>query len=1141
MLYVFLVDTGTTLTFDMNLALETVANLKEVVYKASKIAPDKQVLLISGGQSLDPSYRVCSYSAGTDTNPIFLFCKSTIDSAVPPSPSMDFGSAHDLRQKAEACLNDKETTYQTVVTRAQLAQQLHETAREITRVCEQLVHDQHMQQQGWSAVVANLEDVVADFKGRTQLFEQTYQHYLNSREENLDILSHFGEDLSALADIPVLPCLLNQPQEMQLLDWVHSTDDEDTNLNVVADSCMKALEQMDHQLLQALEKHIESALFAAERPEMKEIGGLGERLYGLEQLLVEARKKVQEQGDIAQALLQNQQRARNFNDASVLPELCTSHRHQLKVMLKNDEKLRDIRSRCSRAKEELSTNLHSRLRWMMFVQRQLNEVYERLNLQNENLRRLRRHFDLLRQLHQAPNVYLRSMVEIVRRKHFSTKFIEWAETLSGYARIVHQDEASLRKSFIETCDGHFLTQLFPGIVEQFSPSFATSPPSPFDTNLPPVSVDDLERLKNALPTLWARLQLPGNLKEVLRNPPVLERLHSSAQKLLTPTELQIETGVLPSLSAALLSPPVRSGRSKVKRSQSDFHPDYQAEDSSDSNRQCRDDAGVELQRQLEETVKGQRCRLLALQSHLQCALEAGQAALPAFRTEMDSIRKLTIEWSDVANEQLAWLRSELTQQITKLFASEENASLAMLDEVRCHNKKLGEEKEKLQEELMAARFELDNWKKQCVEWEEEKKSLIASSQRRLQQREEELEQQRLEQLHQQKLEYKKQIQTLEKAVKVTEEKYQVVVSDWQSASEQENPNALRAWKQELMLGHEVELEQLKLEKDSELNGLLQLHNQMSVPDVSEWRKKYEQLLKDSETKKLQIQEECQRKHRLEIEGLRSRFRMMASQSPSDCRSRSDSLDKFEMRTTPPASPSNLVNAKRVPESHADELLLPLVEKLKQEKDKLATLVESYTTHYKTSNTKPTKWEATLSEALKDSNKMMQSVGSKVDQLRQESTHLSSKPPLPFTTSISQISSTNMAASVAVLQSDEKSSASPLLPPKSSLKKKPMSKMTRSLVRQGSANVYGCEVGDAVVVQWDERYSTHILYNKGPYLHFLHADSISALGLQNATMEPFLARVIQREFCLVRKEENRYNLPKGTNFYRVKVDRVNNAA
>lgn len=231
----------------------------------------------------------------------------------------------------EACLSDRETTYQTVVTRAQLAQQLHETAREITRVCEQLVHDQHMQQQGWSAVVANLEDIVIAFKGRTELFEQTYHQYLSSREENLNILSHFWEDLNVLAVIPVLPCLLNQVEEMPLLDWIHYNDDENTNLNVVADHCNKALEQMDNQLLDALEKHIETALSSAERPEMKEIGGLEERLYGLEQLLVEARKKVQEQGEMAQAFHQNQQRARNLNDASILPDLCASHRQQLKV------------------------------------------------------------------------------------------------------------------------------------------------------------------------------------------------------------------------------------------------------------------------------------------------------------------------------------------------------------------------------------------------------------------------------------------------------------------------------------------------------------------------------------------------------------------------------------------------------------------------------------------------------------------------------------------------------------------------------------------------------------------------------------------------------------------------------------------
>lgn len=72
-------------------------------------------------------------------------------------------------------------------------------------------------------------------------------------------------------------------------------------------------------------------------------------------------------------------------------------------------------------------------------------------------------------------------------------------------------------------------------------------------------------------------------QEFLREPPILERLHSSAQKLDAQAELQVETGVLPSLSAALLSPPVRPSRSKVKRTQADFHSgDYLVEDSSNS-------------------------------------------------------------------------------------------------------------------------------------------------------------------------------------------------------------------------------------------------------------------------------------------------------------------------------------------------------------------------------------------------------------------------------------------------------------------------------------------------------------------------------------------------------------------------------
>ena len=100
--------------------------------------------------------------------------------------------------------------------------------------------------------------------------------------------------------------------------------------------CNKALDQMDGQLLNTLNKHVENALNSAGKPEMKEIRGLGERLGGLESLLAEARKKVQEQQESAQALFHNQQRARNLNDTSILPDLCASHRQQLKVSCSSD-------------------------------------------------------------------------------------------------------------------------------------------------------------------------------------------------------------------------------------------------------------------------------------------------------------------------------------------------------------------------------------------------------------------------------------------------------------------------------------------------------------------------------------------------------------------------------------------------------------------------------------------------------------------------------------------------------------------------------------------------------------------------------------------------------------------------------------
>lgn len=70
----------------------SVSDLMEEIERECGVMASQQVLLMSGGMSLDPKERVCSYPVGTDTNPIYLFSKANIESSMPPTPSINYGS-----------------------------------------------------------------------------------------------------------------------------------------------------------------------------------------------------------------------------------------------------------------------------------------------------------------------------------------------------------------------------------------------------------------------------------------------------------------------------------------------------------------------------------------------------------------------------------------------------------------------------------------------------------------------------------------------------------------------------------------------------------------------------------------------------------------------------------------------------------------------------------------------------------------------------------------------------------------------------------------------------------------------------------------------------------------------------------------
>lgn len=328
-----------------------------------------------------------------------------------------------------------------------------------------------------------------------------------SESKKLGQIRSFNGDLGTLAKIPILPALRaqaegllspdeqpSQPEKdsegrekvLSLLRWISAKDNQ-SSLEQVAEQCSRGLEQFDERVMEALKAEVNAAIDSANKQDMKEIKGLGERLFALEQLMAQTKKLVQEQGELAQGFLQNQSRANNLGDASVLPDLCTSHRRQLLVMLQNHNKLRDIRRRCTKAKEELSVNIYHRLKWIMYVENKMMEVDGKLVMYHESLKRLRRHLEVLQQIHLAPQMYMNAVAEVVRRRTFSQAFLVWASNLACQLLTVHSEELARRREFQSKFDGHFLNTLFPGL-EDTPPPFATQAPSVFDNGLPKVTV-----------------------------------------------------------------------------------------------------------------------------------------------------------------------------------------------------------------------------------------------------------------------------------------------------------------------------------------------------------------------------------------------------------------------------------------------------------------------------------------------------------------------------------------------------------------------------------------------------------------------------------------------------------------------------
>ncbi|XP_061304474.1 RB1-inducible coiled-coil protein 1 isoform X2 [Pezoporus flaviventris] len=591
-LYVFLVNTGTTLTFDTELAVQNVADLKHAIQTKYKIAIQHQVLVVNGGECMAPDRRVCSYSAGTDTNPIFLFNKEMILCERPPAiPKTTFSAENEMELKVEESLM-MPAVFHTVASRTQLAVEMYEVAKKLCSFCEGLVHDEHLQHQGWAAIMANLEDCTYSYQKLLFKFENVYSSYLQSIDDIKLKLTHLGSAVSIMAKIPLLECLTrhsyreclgrldssaerggaeseetedgkspelvldsdiskvnnksmlasfcksvehsalegtdpenvkddkesgqnatvqdnetsvelkddDQPSfNVSLLDWIN-VQDRPNDVESLVRKCFDSMSRLDPRIIQPFLSECRQTIAKLDNQNMKAIKGLEDRLYALDQMIASCSRLVNEQKELAQGFLANQKRAENLKDPSVLPDLCLSHANQLMIMLTNHRKLLDIKQKCTTAKQELANNLQVRLKWCCFVMLHADQDGEKLQALLRLVTELLERVKVVEALSTVPQMYCLAVVEVVRRKMFIKHYREWAGALIKDGKHLYEAEKAKRESFGKLFRKSFLrNRLFRGL-DSWPPSFCTRKPRRFDSELPDISLSDLQFLQSFCPS-----------------------------------------------------------------------------------------------------------------------------------------------------------------------------------------------------------------------------------------------------------------------------------------------------------------------------------------------------------------------------------------------------------------------------------------------------------------------------------------------------------------------------------------------------------------------------------------------------------------------------------------------------------------
>ncbi|KAH8295084.1 hypothetical protein KR018_007061 [Drosophila ironensis] len=1079
MLYVFHVDVGRMLSFDMNVAMQSVESLKETIQKLHGIPASNIVLLVSGGEMLMHSTQVSCYSAGTDTNPIYMFLTS--DERLAPTISSSDTDA-ELRRQVEDS-SRLPPSLETVRLRVKLAQQMRDLASKEEASCERLVYDQHLQQQGWSAVVANMEDLTNEFQKRYHNFCLAFDRHLQKRDSYLELLRNFADDLKQLAKIPILPALMSLAEaDFHGFDELLDNDDVFTSQqqpqqclteSSQADSPNKKLKMGDEETQDSSDHHERvsqtstSSSSLARRHNLNLLQWISSKgnhsalqlmsdecIQGLDVFSADIYEKLKEevkqiiiianQGDVKE-IKGLGDRLRKLEDFKFrIKKMVQDQKEQAHAFKKNEERAHDQRD--NSVLPDLCLSHRSQLQVMLDNHTKIRDYSRCIANSKEELgRNLHKRLGHIVRIENCMSEFDNRMLfnhRCLRRAERHISIIEQIHRapsiyVAAVAEVVRRkifsdefrqwatrlsldfdrlhSEELRRRQEFNECFDGHFLNILFPGMGDMPPAFANEHPLSFDTRLPPLSRSDMELLSSQLPELAAQLELPDMQ-------PVIDFFAYREQ------DQDPDQGADQEQDGPLLAP--RLAELQAQAAASDCETDTETE--------------------FEKLSTTSRC--------------------------------VATSTSESLVEQIA--RSTATEELLMLSAgtlTDENAGslLRMRGTVE-------EMSELAKACLKEARSNLTVFRSDAANYQDELQSEL-----------------------------------------------QLLQDKW---------NVLRMQCEE--------------------------REQRAQEQLDEMRMKLELAEQEKQTAVAQAREQLIHEHKTELESLRCRFKLMTSmeRSPSDT-----SLEKIERPTSSASVVSASVDVDHLLAQQRQELLAQRDRDINEAVDAARSLWQS--------RLLPLNSESVMANVgiLKD---MLADKERQLDQLREQNKILTQET-FQLKTRLEMITNEDgnswLKEKIDYLNKDKTRLEEELIQEKSRRIEMETSvaamrnstydlnvggSMTRSR-SSGSSNqrviaLEGCTRGDLVFVVWSMRHGQFMVVQDSLTLYFVHADSVAALQLTSPAVTapaitgtgdsslavaeinhiplPYYAigRVIDKEYCQAKKDDNRYRVSRGSKFYRIKL-------